>query len=266
MTWLDRLENRFGHLAVPGLPRIIVGLTAIVYVLSVFNPEYLNALALIPRKVMEGEVWRLFTFLFIPTLGGVLPDWFYVLLYLLFIYFIGNGLEQAMGAFRLNLYYLLGAIGIAVAGFLFGGGFGNAMLNTSLLFAFARYYPDSMIYIMFILPAKVIWLAWLTAALLLWNFIFANWDFRMAVLVSFLNFWLFFGAEIIRDFRQRREVSARRERFVREAQTGTGDALHECSVCKRTEATAPELEFRVARDGHEYCLEHLPKVPAAGSP
>ncbi len=36
------------------------------------------------------------------------------------------------------------------------------------------------------------------------------------------------------------------------------EALHHCKVCGRTEVTAPELEFRVAADGEEYCLTHLP--------
>ena len=34
--------------------------------------------------------------------------------------------------------------------------------------------------------------------------------------------------------------------------------LHRCARCGRTERSHGELEFRVARDGEEYCLEHLP--------
>jgi len=40
----------------------------------------------------------------------------------------------------------------------------------------------------------------------------------------------------------------------RDSQTG----FHVCAICKRTERDSPELAFRVAADGQEYCLEHLP--------
>jgi CBS domain containing-hemolysin-like protein len=33
--------------------------------------------------------------------------------------------------------------------------------------------------------------------------------------------------------------------------------LHCCHICGRTEVRAPHLEFRVARDGNEYCVEHI---------
>lgn len=37
-------------------------------------------------------------------------------------------------------------------------------------------------------------------------------------------------------------------------------SLHRCNLCGKTEHTSPELEFRVAMDGEEYCYPHLPKV------
>ena len=39
--------------------------------------------------------------------------------------------------------------------------------------------------------------------------------------------------------------------------------INRCQVCGQTEITGPELEFRVARDGHEYCTGHLPKPTTA---
>jgi len=38
------------------------------------------------------------------------------------------------------------------------------------------------------------------------------------------------------------------------------EALHRCAHCGATELTNPSLEFRVARDGEEYCLAHLPSA------
>jgi hypothetical protein len=258
MNWLDRAENKFGHLAIPGLPRIIAGLNLLVFVLYKLEPNYLGFLHLDPAAVMQGQVWRLFTFLLIPSFGGFFADWFSVILYLLYIVFIGTGLEQAMGSFRFNVYYALGALGVIVSSFFFGGWYGNSMLNTTLLFAFAHYYPDTVIYIMFILPAKVKWLAWATAALLVFSFVTSNWGLRMSMLAAFLNYWIFFGADLIRAVRDRREIAERRSRFQGQVEETAGP-LHQCIVCKRTDVTAPDLDFRVARDGEEYCREHLPK-------
>ena len=51
-------------------------------------------------------------------------------------------------------------IGTTIAAFFFGGNFSNSMLISSLFFAFARFYPDLVIYFVFILPVKIKWLAW----------------------------------------------------------------------------------------------------------
>ena len=48
MTWLDKLERRIGFIAIPGLIRIVVAFTALVYLLTVLNPDFLSILALNP--------------------------------------------------------------------------------------------------------------------------------------------------------------------------------------------------------------------------
>ena len=258
MNWLNRAEIRFGFLAIPGLPRILVALNALVFVLYKLDPGYLDWLYLDRDAVLHGQVWRLVTFLFIPSWGGLLPDWLGVILYLLYLNFIGSAVERAMGPFRLTLYYLLGAIGLCISGLFFGGNFGNSLLNASLLFAFVRFYPDAVFLIMFILPVKAIWLAWISAAGLIVQFVTSGVDFRISLLAGLLNYLLFFGAEIFSSAVARQQVASRKERFDRDIRESTSVYLHECAVCHRTEST-PELEFRVARDGQEYCLEHLPK-------
>ncbi len=260
MNWLHRAEARFGHFALPGLPRVIVAFNALVFVLYKLNPGFLEWLTLDRTRILHGEVWRLVTFLFIPSFGSILGEWLTVLLYLMFLWFVGNGLEQAMGAFRLNVFYLLGMIGTTIAAFFFGANFSNAMLNSSMFFAFARFFPDLMIYVFFILPVKVKWLAWISGALLLLEFVGGGWDFRMAVVAALANYLLFFGADIVRDARHRSDVAVRRRRFERDAKVDANEPLHCCTNCGRTELVAPDLNFRVARDGNEYCLEHLPKV------
>ena len=66
MTFLDKLERRFGFLGIPGLMRIVVGFTALVWVLILLNPPFRYALTLDPSRIRHGEVWRLFTYIFLP--------------------------------------------------------------------------------------------------------------------------------------------------------------------------------------------------------
>jgi hypothetical protein len=263
MSWITRAESRFGHLAIPGLPRIIVGFNALVFVLYKLNPHFLENLTLRPAAVMNGEVWRLITYLFIPSFGGLLPDWIGAVFYILFLWFIGNGLEEALGAFRMNVFYFLGMVGTTIAAFFFGGEFSNVMLNTSMFLAFARFYPDVMIYLFFILPVKVKWLAWITAGLLLLGFLTGDWAYRGAVIAAMVNYVAFFGADLVREARNRSETQARRRKFEAKARIPEDEPMHRCHICGKTELVSPDLEFRVARDGQEYCLEHLPKAPVS---
>ena len=254
MTWLDKLERRFGFLGVPGLMRIVVGFTALVWTLVWLNPDFRFALDLDPTRVRNGEVWRLVTYIFLPQTFS-----FWVILVLWFLWFIGEGLERAWGAFRLTLYFLVGMIGTTIAAFFFGARFSNGMLISSLFFAFARFYPDVIIYILFILPAKIKWIAWVSAAFLLLGFIVNSNSYRMAMVAAFANYLIFFGPEIIHEARHRKDVSSRRQRFESDTRS-PAEPLHKCAVCGATELSDPDLDFRVARDGEEYCVTHLPRA------
>ncbi len=265
VTWLNSLERRFGFLAIPGLIRIIVVFTALVYLLTYLNPEFLSLLQLDPARIRGGEVWRLVTYIFIPR-AGVQPNSMlsplWLVLALWFLWFIGEGLERAWGAFRLTLYFLVGMIGTTIAAFLFGAQFSNAMLASSLFFAFAWFYPDEVIYVFFILPMKIKWLAWISAALLIFGFLMGSNSYRMSLLAAFSNYFIFFGPEIVYQVRHRKEVSARRKRFEVQSHP-EGEPLHRCATCGATELTDPSLEFRVSRDGEEYCVPHLPSATPA---
>ena len=254
MNWLDKLERRFGFLGIPGLIRIVIGFTALVWALMWLNPNFRFALDLDPARIRHGEVWRLVTYIFVPqTLS------FWIVLVLWFLWFIGEGLERALGSFRLTLYFLVGMIGTTIAAFFFGSNFSNGMLISSLFFAFARFYPDQVIYIFFILPVKIKWLAWISAAFLLVGFVLNSNSYRAALIAAFANYFIFFGPEIIHQTRHRHEVSTRRRRFEAHSRSAD-DALHHCAVCGATELTDPNLDFRVARNGEEYCMAHLPRA------
>lgn len=258
MTWLERNEQRFGHLAVPHLLRYVALLNALVFLLQNANPRFIQFLVLDPQKVMEGQVWRLLSHIFVPQIGTLFPPWIEAIFYLLFLNWLGNGLESAMGPFRLNLYYLLGLIGTTASAFIMGNGSGGFLLNNSLLFAFAWFYPGVTIYLLMIIPLRVKWLAWLDALFVFLYFLRPGWAHRVGVLASLANFAIFFGPSLIRSWKHRRAVAWKRQVFSEAADAE--ETLHRCEVCGLNEVTGKDLDFRVAKDGREYCQNHLPKI------
>lgn len=267
MSFLNRLERRFGFIAVPGLLRYVAILSALVFVLFKLDPSYLGLIDLDRNAVLRGQLWRLVTYLFIPQFASVMPfpDWINAAFYVLFLWWMGNGLEHALGPFRLTLFYLVGVIGTTAAAMLFGAAFSNLMLTASLFFAFAHFFPDVVIYFAYVLPLKVKWIAWGSAALLLFQFIFGSMAYRAAFIAGMANYLLFFGPDIYRSAQHRKDVVARRRRFEVQSRDTQAEPLHKCATCGATELTDPNLEFRVARNGEEYCIAHLPRPANATS-
>src|SRR5260370_35128473 len=116
---------------------------------------------------------------------------------------MGNGLGSVWCAFKLTIFDLLGMIGTTVAAFFFGAAFSNLMLTTSLFFAFARFYPDLVIYFAYILPMKVKWIAWFSAAVLLLQIVVGSTQFRAAAIGAMANYLIFLRPGIVREARQR---------------------------------------------------------------
>ncbi|HEY4284666.1 MAG TPA: hypothetical protein VGM62_16510 [Chthoniobacterales bacterium] len=258
---MDKLERRLGFITIPGLLRYVAALTALVFILHKVDPRYIGLIDLDVTQIRHGQVWRLITYIFIPQLGGLFPDWLNAAFTVLFLIWVGDRLEEAWGAFHLTLYFLVGMIGTTIAAVFFGQAFSNAMLYSSIFFAFARFYPNVVIFFMYILPLKVKWIAWIYAALLLFQFTVGSMAMRSAIIVAFANYFLFFGRDIVTEARQRRDVSTRRERFESANRRAVDEPLHKCAVCGATELTDPNLEFRVSRNGEEYCIPHLPATP-----
>jgi membrane associated rhomboid family serine protease len=254
MGFLDKLERRLGFIAIPGLIRAVVALNALVFVLVALNKGFDSYLTLDIGRIRAGEVWRLVTYIFVPGMANPLV----ILIALYFLWFIGDGLERAWGAFRLTLYFLVGMIGTTFAAVVSNSQFSSQMLFTTLFFAFAHFYPDEIIYVFFILPLKVKWIAWAYAGFLLLGFVTQSNSYRLALVAALSNYLIFFGPGVILYLRHRKEVAVRRQRF--EVQSRSQDEpLHRCATCGATEISDPNLEFRVSRDGEEYCLAHLPK-------
>jgi membrane associated rhomboid family serine protease len=252
------------RLAVPGLIRYVALLNALVFILHLMSPGYLSVLELDPHLILTGQVWRLFTWIFIPeTLS---PFWIFFAL--LFLLYIGDGLEAAMGAARMTGFYVTGVILCTAVNLAFGllgehsaVGRANTFLNLSLLMAFATLFPEFKVLLFFILPIRVIWLA--LASLLL--MIMASFGQPLVIAATlgaaFANYCLFFRREIPVLFGKSPLL---RTSFNPSRTMLEPSPLHRCTACGRTELTHPDLDFRVSRDDAEYCAEHLPDRGSVG--
>jgi hypothetical protein len=209
MRWLDNLSRRFRY----GIPSLMLYITATM--LAVFALEFVtnygvsNFLAFHWPSILQGQVWRLITFVVIPPASGNI---LFTLLSLYFYYFIGSTLENEWGPDHFTLYYLFGVVGVIIAGIITGMGT-NYYLNMSLFFAFATLYPDHRVMLFFIIPVKIKWLAYLDAAYFLFSFITGGWATKAAILFSLLNYFLFFGPDLTRAIRDKMRYSKSRRDF-----------------------------------------------------
>ena len=259
MPWLDKLERRAGWLAFPGLFRFFVLLQALALVLSWMNPHLGTLLEFDRAKILSGEIWRLFTFLFAPGIASHPTP--LVVIFLFFAVMIGflisDSLEGAWGAFRTSLFLYCGIFFLLLANLIFGiRGMSAMLFYSSAFFAFATLFPRHEFLLFFILPVQVRFLALLSA------FGLAVQAFKFPILFlyflfAFANYLLWIMPDFIRARRGLATAAARRQKFEHSRQPES-PSFHKCSVCGRTEQDDPHLDFRVGPDGNEYCSDHLP--------
>lgn len=274
MNFLDKMQRKYGKFAITNLMLyIMIGQTIVLFYSLLLGSGLLNLLYFNPVLIMRGQIWRLFTFVFIPNTMS--PIWF---LFAAFLYYsIGSALEHAWGTFKFNVYYLLGMIfnmlGLLIVQLIFyrgtidALGFYSAMytsitiyLNLSLFLAYAVLYPEVQFLVYGILPVKVKYLAAIDIVFLAYGFFSGTVGERVLVIVSLLNFLLFFGGKLL----HRRPTTTQKQFKAQQRELKQGPpikvAFHKCSVCGKTELTDPDMEFRYCskcNGNHEYCMEHL---------
>ena len=263
MRFLDKLESRFGRFAIPGLVQFIAGLQLLTFIIfTLLQPEgkaaYLDFLILDTASVLHGQVWRLFTYIFIPGTDHFL----WAIIGTMFLMWLGRGLEAAWGPFRLTLYFVGGMLAVAMGSMIFGYTATGLFLFQSLLLAFAVIYPNEEILMFFIIPVKIKWIAWLDVALTVLLVMGAPSAF-WPVLFAHLNFVITFGPGFIKDRQHMAKVGQKRAAF--ESASNSGAAFfHQCTVCQKTEIDDPKLDFRVNAEGDEICAVCRAKVQNAG--
>lgn len=264
MNWLYRLERKFGRYAIVNLPLYIVLLYAVGAALDILSQGtfYYVYLSLNPYMILHGQVWRLVTFLVATPSTNII----FLVFVLLFYYSIGQSLTQVWGAFKFNMYILVGVLGTIASAFIVYAVTRSPYIfmdtyyvNLSMFLAYAAIFPNMQVYIYGILPIRVKWLALVDVVILGLSFIQGDVGTRIAIVVSLLNFLLFYFST--RNYRRVSPKEVHRKiRYRRQVSQNTRGARHECAVCHRTELDDPNLEFRYCskcNGNYEYCNDHL---------
>jgi membrane associated rhomboid family serine protease len=253
MAFLDKLQRRFGRYAVPRLTEGLIACQAVAFFLGQGNPAFSQRIALIPRLVLHGEPWRLVTFVCDPPAQNLLFAFFFWY----FFYMLGTVLEQTWGAFRYNVFLLVGWLATIAASFLQPNAPASiAFLQGSVFLAFAYLYPNFQILLFFILPVKVKWLAFLQWLVYFFAVVAGNWMTRLAILASVLNFALFFWHDIYLRIKSGQRRMTQQTQSIRQANT----PHHTCSVCGATDLSDPNMNFRYCSKcagAPCYCTNHI---------
>lgn len=286
MNELRRKWNRFlynnANKGIPNLMLYISVGTLIVYFFTLIDPSNVlyRFLCFNRSAILHGQVWRLFTYIFIPTSGGI---WLFLLLFA--YYGIGRMVEAVWGTLKFNLFYLCGVLIMDIAGLILGRTATTYYLNLSLFLALATMYPDNKVLLMYIIPIKMKYLAWVYLAFTVFDVI--RGDFFS--IFALLNYFIFFGKDCrnvlpgadhvgSRKFQFKRNSGGGNPNWANKYRSATGrrpgsgnhgeykkvvDAptyRHKCTVCGRTDVSNPELEFRYCSkcNGYYcYCQDHI---------
>ncbi|BBF42042.1 hypothetical protein lbkm_0724 [Lachnospiraceae bacterium KM106-2] len=281
MKFIDKMERKYGRHAIPNLMYYVIVMQIVGIIVGQINPTFLvNYLGLDVAKVMQGQVWRLVTFILTGYAGTInltnIIDVFLVAIELYLYYYIGRSLENAWGSFRFNLYYISGILFNIITAFILyfvitglgydaprSYGYGLTYVNRSLFLAFAAVFPNMELLYMFLIPLKVKYLGYFYGAFIAYDvveaFISGQIGIGVSIIVALMNFIIFFIST-----RNKKRVpmgrKIQRKKYHHAVKEDTTGPRHRCAVCGRTELDDDRLEFRYCsrcEGNYEYCSDHL---------
>ena len=261
-----------------GIPNLMLYLclgTAIVYLFSLFTENYIiyDLFAFDRQLILQGQVWRLFSYVLLTYRGNVLMQ----MLYLVCYYSLGRAMENYWGTCKFNLFYLTGVLLMGIYCMIFGGYADVYYLNLSLFLSYATLYPDTHFLLFFVIPVKAWVFALLDIVLTLLG-VLSSWS--LYPLVAIGNYVLFFGKDVLnvlpmswrantRRLFKKSPKATNRPKVVPFPNAGSYEAsttkpkapyTHKCTVCGRTDVDSPDLEFRYCsrcKGYHCYCEDHI---------
>lgn len=280
MDFLTKLERKFGKFSIPNLTVILIAGFVVGYLIEILGTGALELIALNPAKVMEGQIYRLITWVLIPPSGSNL---LFIVIMLFFYFSIGKTLENTLGDFRYTVYIVSGilftdlgmmltyivmkAVGQAqLLDMYYQYGLYGAStyyLCMSMFLAYAFLFPEHQVLIYFIIPVKVKWMGYLDIIYLIVEILrygLAHYYTGMiTVIMSILNFIVFY-LMLQSGRRMTHAQKKRKRRYHQEVRQTQILTRHKCAICGQTEEDNPDLEFRYCsrcKGNYEYCQNHL---------
>ena len=265
-----------------GIPNLMLYIcigTAIVYAITQMNNNYAlyYFLAFDRSLILQGQVWRLFTYPLLTYRTNILLQ----LMYLMCYYSLGRAMENVWGTMKFNLFYLCGVVMMDIYCMIFGGTASVTYLNLSLFLSYATMYPNAEFLILFIIPVKAWIFALFDLAIVLMDLMLYPFPYNLFSVISLANYFLFFGKDVLnvipmswrlnaqRLFRKKKSYAPKQAKTIPFPNAGSYEATvasvnapytHRCTVCGKTDVTHPDLEFRYCSrcNGYFcYCQDHI---------
>lgn len=263
MKWLDKLEKKLGNYYIPNLMKIIIYGNAMVFIAANFidkSGRLLDFLLLKPELVLEGQVWRLFSFMFVTPMSLV-----FAIFVLYFYYIAGTSIERELGEFKFNVYYFIGVIVTIAVSFITNTESSATVMNLSLFLAWAKLCPNEQILLFFVVPIKLKWMGYLNWGIIIISTIMAIVLYRsigmvLLSIVPAINYLLFFGKYNYNEVKQRSNSVIRMKTYKKKMEKNKKNYVHKCEVCGITNVDDPDMEFRYCskcEGKHCYCEKHI---------
>lgn len=280
MNWLDKLEQKWGNKGIPNITTVFLITTLfgtlIMYAAAAGNTAagiFYNLLAYNPNAILHGQVWRLFTWIFMPI--NSLSFW--SLLFMLCLFMLGKSLESGLGTFKMNVYFIGGWLLNTLGGLIIYLIFHVSIYLTPYYLLFSLYLmlgifmPEAEMRLYFVLPIRMKWLVivyFVELAYEIYSYFSQGAAVGIAlsaqIVFAIINLLVFVSAcKNHLSVRNRRKQHKRQQQYQRQFSTprpGSGITHHKCSICGRTELDDPNLTFRYCskcEGKHEFCQDHL---------
>lgn len=273
MNWISRKIEMFCYkhprFGISNLMLYVVIGNVIIWLFSMMDTTNLLAASLqfSPPLIMKGQIWRLITFAFIPTSGGILA-----LIMFYFYYFIGNTLEKYWGKAKFTLFFFSGILFTVIYAFVIYVITGAdirisaSYIYLSMFFSFATLFPETQVLLFFIIPMKIKWLAYIDAAFFLYEIIVTPFPYNLIPVVAVLNYLLFCGGWLFQFLGKKRGYNNPKvinyKKAAKQVNRNRNNAPYsrKCEVCGITDVDDPDMEFRYCSrciGYHCYCSRHI---------
>lgn len=263
---MNQFERRFQKFSITNLTMYIIVGKVFCFLLGILDSPIYDMLTFQPIAIMEGQVWRLLTYMFIPQSS---PIWF--IFEIILLYWMGTSLEQEWGSFRYTLYIFGSVLGVAAAvvvGYFLGWaglmatGMIPSLFEYTMFLPFAWYNGNQELQIFFVLPIKIKYLAVIDAILIIRIFVVTA-AFKpvwLVLLLSMINMLVFFVVVLLKRGKQRTRLAGFHHKVAKSERQKKKTFMHRCTVCGITEKDDPNMTFRYCSKcygDHEYCEKHL---------